>query len=118
MNPSLNIYTDIAESILEHAAAITRLDAEGMGGVTGYETGYAVHVNAMRVLAVAHVDPQPDREFVRELRRLAGNLPGVFVQIADGAIQLIIDTASRQHKLKLWTRLQLLKNEEDDFLDF
>lgn len=112
-----NIYTDIAESILEHAAAITRLDANGMGEAA-YETAYASHVNAMRLLAVAHVDPQPDRELVRKLKTLSGNMPGVYVQLADGAIQLIIDTASKQHKFNLWTRQQLLKNEEeDDFMD-
>lgn len=113
MNQPTNICTDIAESILEHAAAITRLDAKGMGEAA-YEATYASHANAMRLLAVTHVDPHPDRELVRNLRALSGNVPGVFVQLADGAIQLIIDTASKQHKFKLWTRQQILKNEEED----
>lgn len=118
MNASPHICTDIAEAILEHAAAITRLDANGTGA-TAYESTYASHVNAMRLLAVEHVDPHPDRELIRALRALAGNLPGVFVQLDDGAIQLVIDSVSQQHKFKLWTRLQLLKNEEeDDFLGF
>lgn len=112
-----NIHTDLAEAILEHAAAVTRLDARGMGDAA-YEATYASHVSAMRLIAVEHVDPHPDRELVRKLKALSGNVPGVFVQFADGAIQLIIDTASKQHKFKLWTRQQLLRNEEeDDFMD-
>lgn len=112
-----SIYTDIAESILEHAAAVASLDARAMGGVA-YDAAYASHVSAMRLIAVAHVDPQPDREFVRNLRIQSGNVPGVFVQLDDGAIRLVIDTASQQHRFNLWTHRQLLKNEEeDDFLD-
>jgi hypothetical protein len=115
---SSNIYTDVAESILDHAASIARLDSRAMGGAA-YDTAVAGHVHAMRLLAVEHVDPQPDRELVRKLKALAGDFPGVFVQLSDGAIQLVIDTASRQHKVKLWTRRQLLRNEEDedDFLN-
>lgn len=114
---SPDIYTDIAESILEHAAVISRLDADVIG-VAEYEATFASRVHAMRLLAVAHVDPQPDRKLVRQLRTLSGNFPGVFVQLADGAIRLVIDTASKQHKVNLWTRRQLLRNEEeDDFMD-
>ena len=117
MNPTHNLYTDIAESILEHAASITRLDAEVMGD-DAYEATYASHVNAIRLIAVTHVDPHPDRELVRQLKALSANVPGVFVQLSDGAIQLIIDTATMQHKFKLWTQRQIVKNEEDDFMDY
>ncbi len=114
-NPT--IYTDIAEAILEHAAAITRLDARAMGQAA-HATAYAGHVDAIRLLAVEYVDPYPDRELVRQLKTLSGNFPGVFVQLADGAIRLVVDTASQQHRFKLWTRQQILKNEEDeDFPD-
>lgn len=117
MNPSPDIYTEIAESILEHAAAITRLDANAIGDAA-YEAAYVGHVNSIRLVAVAHVDPHPDRELVRKLKALSGGVPGVFVHIADGAIQLIIDTATMQHKFKLWTRQQIKKNEEDEFMDY
>jgi hypothetical protein len=117
MNSTPNIYTDIAESILEHAASITRLDAEVMGDAA-YEATYASHVNAIRLIAVTHVDPHPDRELVRQLKALSGNVSGVFVQLTDGALQLIIDTVSMQHKFKLWTQRQILKNEEDEFMDY
>lgn len=117
MDPAPNICTDIAESILEHAAAITRLNASTMGDAA-YEAAYVSHVNAIRLVAVAHVDPHPDRELVRKLKALSGNVPGVFVHLADGAIQLIVDTGTMQHKFKLWTREQLRKNEEDEFMDY
>ena len=63
---------------------------------------------------MSYVDPHPDRELVRQLRALSGDVPGVFVHLVDGALELIVDSASRQHKFKLWTRRQLMKNEEDE----
>jgi len=109
-----DIPTEIAESILEHAAAMTRLDA-GAIGQAAYEAAFAIHLNAMRLVAVDHVDPQPDRQLLRQLRTLAGDVPGVFVGLdPDGAIQLLVDSASRQHRFNLWTRRQMLKNEEED----
>ena len=77
-------------------------------------TIYADSADAIRLLAVSHVDPQPDREFVRELRTKSGQVPGVFVQFADGAIELVVDAVRRQHRFPLWNREQLLKNEEPD----
>ena len=97
------IYTEVAESILEHATAIARLDADALGA-DEYDATYAV----------SYVDPHPDRELVRQLRALSGDVPGVFVHLVDGAVELIVDSASRQHKFKLWTRRQLMKNEEDE----
>ena len=110
-NPS--IQADIADAILEHAAAITRLDGVGIEPAA-YAAAISSHVAAIRLLAVSHVDPWPDREFVRELRTRSGLVPGVFVQFADGAVELIVDAVRRQHRLQLWTRAQLLKNEEPE----
>lgn len=113
MSSHREICSEIAESILEHAESITRLDARGTDAAA-YETAYAGHVSAMRLLALPHMDPQPDLELVRRLKSLSRGVPGVQVQLADGAIELIIDGA-RQHRIKLWNRRQLQKNEEDDF---
>ena len=113
MSDNNNVYTELAESILEHAESIARLDAGRMGGAA-YEAACADHVAAMRSLAVPHMDPQPDFELVRKLRSLSGNFEGVFVHLADGAVQLIIDSAGRQRKVKLWNRRQFERNEEDD----
>ena len=112
MSSSNDALTETAEAILEHAQSITRLDRDM--GAGAYESAYSTHVRAMRLLAVPHMDPQPDRGLVRSLRNLSASFPGVYVQLIDGAIQLVIDTASRQHKVKLWNRRQLLKNEEED----
>lgn len=104
-------YAEIAEAILDHAQSISRLD--GDMGAAAYQAALSSHVRAMRLLAVAHMDPQPDRQFVRQLRTLSGNAAGVFVHMIDGAIELVIDAASKQQKIKLWNRRQLLKNEEE-----
>lgn len=108
-----DIHTDIAESILEHAESISRLDGAGLDPVA-YAAAYASHVNAIRLLAVPHMDPQPDRELMRRLKQLSGTVPGVQVRLADGAIQLIVDAARNQHRFKLWNREQMRKNEEED----
>ena len=113
MSDTTNVYTELAESILEHAEAIARLDAGHMDDAA-YQAAYADHVAAMRLLAVPHMDPQPDFELVRKLRTLSGNFEGVFVHLADGAVQLIIDSVGRQHKVKLWNRRQFERNEEDE----
>ena len=107
------ICTEVAESILEHATAIARLDADALGAEE-YDATYATRVHAIRLVAVSYVDPHPDRELVRQLRALSGDVPGVFVHLVDGAVELIVDSASRQHKFKVWTRRQLMKNEEDE----
>ncbi|MBA3486334.1 MAG: hypothetical protein H0T88_03930 [Lysobacter sp.] len=107
-----NIYTDLAESILEHAESIARLDA-GRAEADAYDIMYADHVAAMRSLAVPHMDPQPDFKLVRKLRTLSGNFDGVFVHMVDGAVQLIIDSPTRQHKVKLWNRRQFDRNEDE-----
>lgn len=111
MSSNPTIHTEIAESILEHAHSIARLDSHM--AAAAYESAYANHVRAIRMLAVPHMDPLPDRELVRSLRNLSGGVPGVHLHMHDGSIQLIVDTASRQHKIMLWNRRQLLANEEE-----
>ena len=113
MSSHSSIHADIADAILEHAAAITGLDHDGMAPAA-YAAAYASHVAAIRLLAVSHVDPRPDRAFVRELKSRSRHVPGVFVQFTDGAIELVVDAMRRQHRFHLWTREQLLKNEEPD----
>ena len=116
MSSDPNIHTDIAMSILEHAESIGRLDAAGMSP-TAYDAAVATHVSAMRVLAVPHMDPQPDRELVRQLRALLDRTPSVQMRLADGGVLLIVDAVRRQHTFKLWNRQQFARNEEDDEFD-
>lgn len=112
MSSNHSIHAEIAESILEHAHSISRLDSHM--GAAAYDTAYASHVRAIRLLAVPHMDPHPDRDLVRSLRNLSGSVPDVHVHMHDGSIQLIVDTASRQHKVSLWNRRQMLANEEEE----
>ena len=110
MSSEPSIHTDVVEAILEHAESIGRI-----GGDTADDReARARHVEALRLLALPHVDPQPDRGFMRELRTRSGGVDGVYVRLVDGAVQLVIDSAAGLQRVKLWTRRQLLENEEDD----
>ena len=46
------IYTEVAESILEHATTIARLDADALGA-DEYAAAYATRVHAIRLVAVS-----------------------------------------------------------------
>lgn len=113
MPTSPSPYTETAESIVEHACAITRLDALALGE-TAYADAVAGHVQAMRVLAAAHVDPTLDRGFFKELRSAATRADGVFVHFVDGAVNIIIDARTRQHRFDLLSPAQIERRGEDD----
>lgn len=106
------ICTETAESILEHAAAMARLDADALGA-EGYKAACETRIRAIRLIAVSHVDPQPDRELVRQLRGLSADIPGVFVHLVDGEVEVIVDSASAQHAFTLWTHRQMRADEQD-----
>ena len=106
------ICTETAESILEHAAAMARLDVDALGA-EGYKAACETRIRAIRLIAVSHVDPQPDRELVRQLRGLSADVPGVFVHLVDGEVEVIVDSASAQHAFTLWTHRQMRADEED-----
>lgn len=109
-----SVYEDLAESILEHAEAIARLDA-GRADEAAYESTCADHVAAMRSLAAPHMEPQPDMSLVRTLKSRSRDFTGVFVALVDGVVQLTIDAADRQHKVKLLSRKHLENEEQDSF---
>lgn len=113
MTSDSDIHGDIALSILEHADAIGRLDRAGMGP-DAYDAAVSTHVSAMRLMAVPHMDPQPDRQLVRKLGEFSGRTAGVHVRLAEGAILVIVDGASRQHTIRLWNREQFERGEEDE----
>lgn len=113
MPPSPNPYTDTAESIVEHACAITRLDARTLGE-PAYAEAVAGHVHAMRVLATAHVDPMLDRAFFKELKSVSTRADGVFVHFVDGVVNVIVDGRTRQHRFDLLSPSQIERRGEDD----
>lgn len=93
-------YAETAESIIEHAQAMTALDASTLGEAA-YTDTIDRHVHAMRVLAAPHVDPSLDRAFYKQLKAASAGSSGVFVHFDDGVIGVIVDTASRQHRFEL-----------------
>jgi hypothetical protein len=117
MTRTTNPYTDTAESIVEHAQAITRLDARALGE-TAYRDTVARHIHAMRVLATAHVDPMLDRAFFKELKAVSSRADGVFVHFTDGVVNIIVDPAAggRQHRFDLLSLAQAeRRGDEDDY---
>lgn len=106
---AMNQYTETAQAIIEHAQAMTALGGRPDGAS---DAEAERHIHAMRVLAVFHVDPLPDRAFLKELRRRCGDAPGVFVHLQDGMIEFIVDGRDRQRRFRLWNAEQLRNGEE------
>lgn len=111
---SIEPYDDTAQSVLEHADALARLDAAGRGD---YETASARHIHAMRVLALPHLDPTPDRAFYKALKAASGGHADVFVEWIDNGIRFTVDSRVRRHRFMLWNRAQMARGEEDAFHD-
>lgn len=110
-----NAYTDTADSIVEHAQAITRLDARELGE-TAYTDTVARHVHAIRVLATAYVDPILDRAFFKELKAASLRADGVHVHFAEGVVGVIVDGRARQHRFALLSPAQFeRRGDEDEF---
>lgn len=102
-------YVEIAESLVDHARAIARLDARALGDAA-FRQAVDEHVHAMRVLAAEHVDPQPDRRFFKALAAHAGD--GVFVRFEDGVILMLVDHPVRQQRFELVSPTQAARRAE------
>lgn len=111
--------TETAQSVIEQAQAIARLDPIA-AGAAAYEAAAAGHVRAARVLAAPHVDPMLDRAFHRALQAAAANADGVYVHFADGVAQLIVDAraaGARQHRFDLLSPAQIERRGDDPYAD-
>lgn len=102
----MSTYAEIAESIVEHAESMTRLDARRLDAVA-FDAAIAEHVHAIRVLALPHVDPLADRAFFKAIRAATPRVPGVFVHIPDGIVEFLVDTARGQVKFELLNAREL-----------
>ena len=102
----MSIYAEIAESIVEHAEALTRLDPRRLAA-SAFDRAVAEHVHAIRVLAVPHVDPLADRAFFKAVKAASLRVPGVFVHIPDGIVEFLVDTARGQVTFELWNAREL-----------
>lgn len=116
MSPS-NVYAETAESILEHAQAIMRLDPRETGRAEAFDDAYRRHVHAMRVLAAPHVDPSLDRVFYKELRAAFAGTSGASVHFEDGIIHVIVDSACQQHRFDLLSPSQIERRGYDELVD-
>jgi len=102
----MTAYSDTADAIVEHAEAMTRLDARRLDAAA-FDAAVAEHQHAIRVLAVSHIDPLADRTFFKALKAASLRVPGVFAHIPDGIIELIVDTARGQRRFELWNAREL-----------
>lgn len=105
-------YTETADAIVEHAEAITRLNARRLDAAA-FEAAVDEHVHAIRVLGVSYVDPLADRAFFKTLKAATLRAPGVFVHIPDGIIELIVETARGQRRFELWNARELRDGGRD-----
>lgn len=105
-------YTETADAIVDHAQSIARL--RPARGECAYAEAVAGHVHSMRVLAAAHVDPVPDRAFLKALQAAASRADGVFVRFEDGVVQVFVDPhdpAARQQRFELVSPAQAARRD-------
>jgi hypothetical protein len=102
----VSAYNETADAIVDHAEAMTRLDARRLDA-RAFDDAVAEHVHAIRVLAVSHIDPLADRAFFKVLKAATRRAPGVFAHIPDGIIELLVDTARGQVAFELWNAREL-----------
>lgn len=110
---------DTAQSVIEQAHAIARLDPAATGA-GAYEAAVARHIRAARVLAAPHVDPSLERAFHRALQAAAATAEGVFVHFSEGIAQLIVDprcAGARQHRFDLLSPAQIERRGDDPYSD-
>ena len=108
----MSTYSEIADALVEHAEAMTRLDARRLDAA-GFDAAVAEHVRAIRVLAVSHVDPVADRAFFKAIKVASMRASGVFVHMPDGIVEFLVDTARGQVKFELWNARELREGGRD-----
>lgn len=102
----MSAYSETADAIVEHAEAMTRLDARRLDAAA-FEAAVAEHVHAIRVLAVSYVDPRVDRAFFKALKAATLRATGVFAHVPEGIAELLVDTARGQVQVALWNAREL-----------
>lgn len=102
----MSTYAEIADAIVEHAEAMTRLGARRLDA-GAFDAAVAEHVHAIRVLAVSHIDPVADRAFFKAIKASTLRTTGVYAHIPDGIIEFLVDTARGQVRFELWNAREL-----------
>lgn len=102
---------EVADSIIEHAEAMTRLD-RGDIGPRAYGVAVDTLIHTIRVLAVPHIGRSIDRAFYKAIKAASMPAPGVSVELQDGVVTFRIDTRTRQHAFELLNAQQLRESRE------
>lgn len=103
--PRVNPHDDLADSIIEHAEAMARLDPHL--SARAWNEALAGHVRAIRVLAAAWVGAGVDRPFYKALKAASLRAEGVFVHTPGGRVEFLVDTRRGQHRFDLLSTREL-----------
>ncbi|GAB2510567.1 hypothetical protein [Lysobacter humi (ex Lee et al. 2017)] len=102
----MSAFNEVAESIVEHAVALTRLDRREQPA-RRWQAMFDEHVHAIRLLAAPHLAAGVDRSFLKALQRTAQRADGVFVHLPGDEVELLVDTRAGQLRFTLWSPARL-----------
>ena len=97
----MSAHQDTADSIVEHACALARLDPHLPA--RAWTTAVQSHVRTIRLLAAPHVDGAVDRPFYKALKAASLAVEGVFVHTPGGRVEMLVDTRRGQQRFDLLT---------------
>lgn len=101
----MSAHDDIADSIVEHAASLARLDPHLPA--RAWSEAVAAHIRTIRLLAAAHVDGAVDRPFYKALKAATLRVQGVFVHTPGGRVEFLVDTRRGQQRFDLQSAREL-----------
>lgn len=101
----MSVPEDTAQSIVEHAQALARLDPHLPA--RAWNESVAAHVRTIRLLGAPHVDRAIDRAFYRALKAASMQAEGVFVHTPGGRVELLVDTRRGQQRFDLLAPAEL-----------
>lgn len=95
----MSTHDDVADSIVEHAAALARLDPHLPA--RAWTEAVATHIRTIRVLAAAFIGASIDRPFYKALKAATLQVDGVFVHTPAGRVEFLVDTKRGQQRFDL-----------------
>lgn len=95
----MSLHDDVADSIVEHAVSLSRLDPHMPA--RAWSDSVAAHVRTIRLLAAAAMPGGVDRPFYRALKAASGRVEGVFVHTPGGRVEMLVDTRRGQQRFDL-----------------
>ena len=101
----MSAHDDVADSIVEHAASLARLDPHMPA--RAWADAVATHIRTIRLLAAAYVGPSVDRPFYKALKAATLQAEGVFVHMPGGRVEFLVDTRRGQQRFELLSTQEL-----------